>query len=238
MLPSWGGAAFATALCVQGATRSLAMWQAQEYAGRVRRGEHWGEPVAFWDGVPIRPDDDLVVRLNATGDDLVNSTGNSTLASGIFRHAVAGTPNSTFSRGIYRQAESDREELQLNAPPLPERNKVAIAFIFALHLGLCGLDRCFFDQVVLGVIKGLTCGGLGVWFIIDAVVLGVNCLAKWDSIDTLGFEAAFQAGQVETAFWIALAGILVNCALSCCGAHAIWMRQPLGEDDAKDVDYR
>lgn len=42
-----------------------------------------------------------------------------------------------------------------------------IALILSLFLGFLGIDRFYLHQTILGLFKLLTCGGLGIWMVID-----------------------------------------------------------------------
>lgn len=50
-----------------------------------------------------------------------------------------------------------------------------VAVICAIFLGLLGIDRMVMGRVGLGIGKLLTLGGLGVWTLIDTVLI---CLGK------------------------------------------------------------
>ncbi len=41
------------------------------------------------------------------------------------------------------------------------------AFLFSLFLGGWGIDRIYIGDVGLGIVKLITCGGFGIWTIID-----------------------------------------------------------------------
>jgi len=36
--------------------------------------------------------------------------------------------------------------------------------------GYFGLDRFYRGQVALGIIKMITCGGLGIWYLVDSAI--------------------------------------------------------------------
>ena len=42
--------------------------------------------------------------------------------------------------------------------------------IISFLAGYLGLDRFYKGEVALGVIKLITCGGLGIWYIVDLVI--------------------------------------------------------------------
>lgn len=53
-------------------------------------------------------------------------------------------------------------------------NKHLFCWLFTWFLGSLGIDRFMRGQVGLGVLKLVTCGGCGVWALIDWVI----CLTK------------------------------------------------------------
>lgn len=60
-----------------------------------------------------------------------------------------------------------------------------ISLIISLFFGQLGIDRFLIGDVGLGVIKLLTCGGLGIWYIIDIFLIMGATKEK-------NFEAASQ----------------------------------------------
>ena len=49
-------------------------------------------------------------------------------------------------------------------------NWILVGTIISICFGYLGADRFYRGDVALGVIKLLTAGGLGVWYVVDAMV--------------------------------------------------------------------
>jgi TM2 domain-containing membrane protein YozV len=66
--------------------------------------------------------------------------------------------------------------LRKNMPTgMPNRSQ-STAFLLSWLVGIYGVDRFYLGQTTLGVLKLLTCGGLGVWHLIDMVMIGMGTM--------------------------------------------------------------
>mmetsp|Transcript_25445 Transcript_25445/g.59246 ORF Transcript_25445/g.59246 Transcript_25445/m.59246 type:complete len:245 (+) Transcript_25445:107-841(+) len=121
-------------------------------------------------------------------------------------------------------SESQVPELELPARP-GNSNKVMLALVEMAGLGLCGVDRCVAGQTCLGIVKGLTVGGVLVWFLIDMTVIAVNCVGQYPSINQIGFEARWDDRDLEPAKWIVISFlVLAVCGCCCQGSRSVHRR--------------
>lgn len=127
--------------------------------------------------------------------------------------------NSSIGRRIRHEIEY---ELRLNKDPaVPVVNKVVLTIIVGFGGGFCGCDRCFLHQIGLGVVKGLTLGGLGFWFVADYMVLLCNILMAEKSIDTFAFKATFQPDTVQPAVYVMATLLAISVVNTCLQIYFI-----------------
>ncbi len=49
-----------------------------------------------------------------------------------------------------------------------------VALILSIFLGELGIDRFYVGKVGTGILKLLTAGGLGIWWLIDIILIATN----------------------------------------------------------------
>jgi len=153
----------------------------------------------------------------------IDHTGN--VETAIKTAAANGTSNaSTNLIRIQNRNDSQQwhvvqqREILLNgtASDLPAKSKTVAALLSIFGLGCFGIDRCYMGNWCLGVTKGLTLGGLGVWAILDAIVIMVNCLERADTIDTISFRAQWDSNSINPGYTIGIVQSVLDSLLICC----------------------
>ena len=56
----------------------------------------------------------------------------------------------------------------------PEAKSYMVALILSVFVGGLGIDRFYVGHVGLGVVKLLTMGGLGIWWVIDLILFATK----------------------------------------------------------------
>jgi TM2 domain-containing membrane protein YozV len=56
------------------------------------------------------------------------------------------------------------------------QKKWSTALILSIILGTLGIDRFFLGYTVLGIVKLITLGGFGIWWLIDIFLIATNKL--------------------------------------------------------------
>jgi TM2 domain-containing membrane protein YozV len=66
--------------------------------------------------------------------------------------------------------------------PTVSRRDWVTALLLAIFLGKLGIDRFYTGSIGLGVFKLLTCGGLGVWWLVDIIMLATGSYRDGDGM--------------------------------------------------------
>merc|ERR1740121_101096 len=86
-----------------------------------------------------------------------------------------------------------------------------VLYVFLTMVLGCGCDRCFMGQVGCGVLKFVTCGGCGVWALIDYILAMYLAVTKRESVNALGYSATFDPKTIDGAFYVSLIILVLHC---------------------------
>jgi len=61
-----------------------------------------------------------------------------------------------------------------SAPAATSSKDWLVALLLSIFLGSLGVDRFYLGSIGLGILKLITCGGLGVWWLIDWIMIAMG----------------------------------------------------------------
>ena len=61
-----------------------------------------------------------------------------------------------------------------------EMKSKVVALIISIFLGELGIDRFYLGYIGTGILKLITCGGFGIWWLIDLIMIATGKLKPKD----------------------------------------------------------
>ena len=89
-----------------------------------------------------------------------------------------------------------------------EQKSKATAFLLCYFLGFLGVHRFYLNRIISGVLMLVTGGGLGLWWLIDSILLAANKLT--DSNKQPLRVGAPDPQQPNAGFWVRVAAMSVD----------------------------
>ncbi len=93
--------------------------------------------------------------------------------------ATSKIASQKLSKRVIRKANRLNKKIQKRlGDPQPYRGdkSFVVAIILSVLLGGLGVDRFYLGYVFLGILKLLTFGGFGIWYLIDILLIATNSL--------------------------------------------------------------
>ena len=74
------------------------------------------------------------------------------------------------------QVEQPQQSTPQQDSSQPEQKDWMVALLLSIFLGQLGIDRFYMGLIGTGILKLITCGGCGVWWLIDIILIANNDL--------------------------------------------------------------
>lgn len=84
------------------------------------------------------------------------------------------------------------------------RRSYNATWILSLLLGHLGVDRFYLGYVGLGILKLITGGGFGIWYLVDLILILSGQLKDKDGNATEGYQEGKKLSWIITAVWFGL----------------------------------
>jgi hypothetical protein len=98
----------------------------------------------------------------------------------------------------------------------PSSKSFLVTWLLALLLGVLGVDRFYLGKIGTGILKLVTLGGLGIWALVDIILLLVNKTRDKQGLPLEGYDRHKKVALIVTIAFFIL-GMIVNPARGLTG---------------------
>ena len=75
---------------------------------------------------------------------------------------------------------------QTPAPAAPEQKDFLVALLLSIFLGQLGVDRFYMGYIGTGILKLITLGGCGIWWLVDVILIATKNLKDANGLPLKG----------------------------------------------------
>ncbi|MGW9403857.1 TM2 domain-containing protein [Arthrobacter sp. NPDC055585] len=95
----------------------------------------------------------------------------------------------------------------------PPQKSFLAAWLFALFLGVVGVDRFYLGKIGTGILKLITFGGFGIWYLVDLILMLTGNQRDIHGRPLAGYDLYKKTALIITLVWVAL-GFIINTLTS------------------------
>lgn len=110
------------------------------------------------------------------------------------------------------------------APGAPK--SFVVTWLFAWFLGYLGVDRFYLGKVGTGLLKLVTCGGAGIWFLVDLVLVLAGAQRDKAGRPLAGYDEHKKVAWIVTGVAVALGAVFGGTANALQGDVDAVVEQP------------
>lgn len=134
------------------------------------------------------------------------------------------------------QPKTKKQPEQVAAPQTNTNTKpqkeFMVAAMLSLFLGWFGIDRFYLGYVGTGILKLITFGGCGIWYLIDLILILTGSLKSSDHQDLKGRDKNLKIAVIITAVVFGL-GLIMSIVSSATRPPSTQTSQPQQQTEQK-----
>ena len=101
----------------------------------------------------------------------------------------------------YQQQPANSYQQQPTNPSIQGGKNYLTAFLLSLIVGSLGIDRFYLGKVGTGILKLITFGGFGIWYLYDLIMVITNSTTDKNGAKLVGYEQYGKTALIITVVW-------------------------------------